>query len=119
MPVDFLHMPSKCPPFVDKWLNTRDRRDSPIDLRVVGIDDGDEVGELVVCRKHCSLPYLTFFHLAIAQKCERAPIVIGKARCENKTDRAGQTLTERTAGQIDQWRPLGADRFQQGTIQAV
>ena len=112
MAVDFGDAPAERAPFFRQRLDRRDRRDRAVDLRIIGVDHGDQAVEPLMRGEHRRLPHLAFFHLAVAEKCKRVAILAGKPRRQGKTDRARQTLTERTADQIAQRRALAADGLQ-------
>ena len=69
--------------------------------------------------EHRRFPHLAFFHLAVAEKRKSVPVLAGKPRRQGKTDRARQTLSERTADQIAQRRALAADGLKVGSVAAI
>jgi hypothetical protein len=120
MPVDVEGGPAEALPLGGDRLQGGDRRDGPVDLRVVGVEQHGERAEPVVRGEDRRLPDLALLQLAVADQREDAG---GRAYLQpvgqREPDGAGQPHAERPAGQVDRRGPLRPDGLERGVVEAI
>src|SRR5512139_1690007 len=101
------HVPAEGLPFVEDRFDLHDIVAAAVDLELIDIDNGAEIVQEVVARRHGCLPDLAFLRLSVAEEAVYAGGALVEPQPEGYSVCDGQALAQGPRRDLDAAEELG------------